>query len=103
LHLLYYVCEKLIFEPYTAYCLATKLCHKFLRNIQTCMKVWCRQALTDDMAKTVAAYLVYTRIDYANSVIHDYTNFKKIKMCANLSWSHSLAQPFMTTGHCSSL
>jgi len=35
-----------------------------------------RQALTDDMAKTVAASLIHTRIDYANSLIHDSTNIK---------------------------
>jgi len=38
-----------------------------------------RQVLTDDMAKTVAASLINTRIDYANSVIHGSTNVKKLK------------------------
>jgi len=38
-----------------------------------------RQALTDDMAKTVAASLIYTRIDYANSLIDGLTNIKKLQ------------------------
>jgi len=37
-----------------------------------------RQALTDDMAKTVAVSLIHTRIDYANSLICGSTNIKKI-------------------------
>ena len=38
-----------------------------------------RQALADDMAKTVAASLIHTRIDYANSLIHGSTNIKKLQ------------------------
>jgi len=38
-----------------------------------------RQALTHDMAKTVAASLIHTRIDYANSLIHGSTNNKKLQ------------------------
>jgi len=36
-----------------------------------------RQALTDDMAKTLATSLIHTRINYANSLIHGPTNIKK--------------------------
>lgn len=38
-----------------------------------------RQAVTDDMAKTVDASLIHTRIDYANSLIHSSTNIKKLQ------------------------
>ena len=38
-----------------------------------------RQALTDDMAKTVAASLIHTRIDYANSLIYGSTNINKLQ------------------------
>ena len=38
-----------------------------------------RQALTDDMAKTVAASLIDTCIDEANSLIHGSTNIKKLQ------------------------
>jgi len=38
-----------------------------------------RQALTDDMAKTVAASLIHTRIDYTNSLIYGSTNIKKLQ------------------------
>ena len=35
-----------------------------------------RPALTDEMAKTVAASLIHTHIDYANSLIHGSINIK---------------------------
>jgi len=38
-----------------------------------------RQALTDDMAKTVAASLIHTRINYANSLIRGSININKIQ------------------------
>ena len=38
-----------------------------------------RQALTDDIAKTVVASLIHTRIDYATSLIHGSTNIKKLQ------------------------
>jgi len=33
----------------------------------------------DDMAKMAAASLIHTRINYANSLIHGYTNVKKLQ------------------------
>ena len=38
-----------------------------------------RQALTDDMAKTVAASLIHIRIDNANCLIRGTTNVKKLQ------------------------
>ena len=38
-----------------------------------------RQALTDDMAKTVAASLIHTHVDYADSLIHGSTIVKKLQ------------------------
>ena len=38
-----------------------------------------RQALTDDMAKTVAASLIHTHVDYADSLIHGSTNITKLQ------------------------
>jgi len=40
-----------------------------------------RQALTDDMAKTVGASLIHTRIHYAYFLIHGSTNIKNNNMC----------------------
>jgi len=38
-----------------------------------------RQSLTGDVAKIVAASLIHTCIDYANSLIHGSTNIKKLQ------------------------
>ena len=42
-----------------------------------------RRSLTDDMAKMVAASLVHSRIDYANSLVHGSTNIKKLQRLQN--------------------
>ena len=50
-----------------------------------------RQALTDDMSKTVAASPIHTRIDYEDSVTYTSTLYKKkIRMCTKLSCLRSL-------------
>ena len=42
-----------------------------------------RRSLTDDMAKMVAASLVHSHIDYANSLVHGSTNIKKLQRLQN--------------------
>ena len=42
-----------------------------------------RQALTDDMSKTVAASPIHTRIDYEVSVIYTSTSYKKLECVQN--------------------
>jgi len=56
-----------------------------------------RQALTDDMAKTVAASLIHTRIDYANSLIHGSTNIKKLQ---RVQTSQQPATALLSQLHC---
>ena len=42
-----------------------------------------RRSLTDDMARTVVASLVHSRIDYTNSLVHGSTNIKKLQQLQN--------------------
>ena len=42
-----------------------------------------RRSLTDDMAKMVAASLVHSHINYANSLVHGSTNIKKLQRLQN--------------------
>ena len=42
-----------------------------------------RRSLTDDVAKTVAASIDHSRIDYANSLVHGSKNIKKLQRLQN--------------------
>ena len=46
-----------------------------------------RGVLTDDVAKTVAASLVRSRLDYANSILHGSTNIRRLQTVQN-SFAH---------------
>ena len=42
-----------------------------------------RKVLTDDMAKTIAAFLIQSHLDYTNSVLHGSTNIRGLQTVQN--------------------